>query len=85
MLTLIGFVLTLGALICAVIVLFDAFRTEVWKGVAGLVCGIYLLYYGFVEFEHDYKGIIVGTLLVGGIMGRVLMAWGSMPTLPAGP
>ena len=77
--------MTLGALVCAVILLFDAFRNQVWKGVAGLFCGFYLLYYGFVEFEHDYKAPIVGTFLVGAIMGRVLMAWGSMPTLPAGP
>jgi uncharacterized membrane protein YhaH (DUF805 family) len=44
---------------CWLVILIDAFRDEVWKGIVALLCGLYLLYYGFFEFEHEYKWAIV--------------------------
>jgi hypothetical protein len=41
-----------AALVFAIIVLIDAFEDEIWKGFVGILCGLYLLYYAFVEFEH---------------------------------
>jgi hypothetical protein len=55
----------LAGLICTIIILVDAFRDEIWKGFAGLLCGFYLFWYGIFEFEHDNKWLIV-LLAIGG-------------------
>jgi len=47
------------------IILIDAFQDEIWKGILGLFCGLYLLYYGVAEFEHEHKWLIV-LLFIGG-------------------
>jgi hypothetical protein len=66
-------VFALAGLIGAVIILIDAFQDEIWKGIVGLLCGLYLLYYGIFEFEHDNKWLIVllafgGSTIAGGIL-----------------
>jgi hypothetical protein len=63
----------LAALVCWVIILIDAFKNEVWKGIVFFLCGLYALYYTFVEFDHDQKWPIVIGYLLGGAAGTVLM------------
>jgi hypothetical protein len=59
-----GFVGGVIGLICGIIILIDAFKNEVWKGVVSLFCWLYLLYYAFAEFQHEKKvQIILGWLL----------------------
>ena len=57
-------------LVCWVIILVDAFQDAIWKGLVGLLCGLYLLYYGIFEFEHDNKILI----LLGAFGGSAVAA-----------
>ncbi len=79
-----GAACAIGGLICWLIILIDAFKNEIWKGIVGLLCCLYLFYYALVEFQHEKKiPIILGWLFLGTI-GSVLMNMsGMMPT--AGP
>jgi len=60
-----GALFGIAGLVCWVIILIDAFNDEIWKGVVGLLCGLYLLYYALFEYEDDNKWIIV-LLAIGG-------------------
>ena len=62
------------SLICWVLILIEAFQDELWKGFVGLLCGLYLLYYALLEFEHENKWLIVigafgGGAIAAGIRG----------------
>lgn len=57
-----------------VIIMIEAFRDAVWKGVLFLVCGLYALYYAIFDFEHDNKAILLilslgGSSITGGLLG----------------
>jgi hypothetical protein len=62
-----GLVCAAGAiigLICSIIIIIDAFKNEVWKGLLYLFCAPYALYYMFAEFQHEKKvQIILGAIL----------------------
>jgi hypothetical protein len=58
--------------VCAIIVLIDAFSNEVWKGILGLFCGLYLLIYAFTEYQGNNKGLILAGWLLGGVVGFIL-------------
>lgn len=66
MTTLIQGLLALVSFGCWLCILIDAFRNEIWKGVLGLLCGLYLLYYALFEFQHEQKLAIVLLALFGG-------------------
>ncbi|NUQ70306.1 MAG: hypothetical protein HUU17_05730 [Chthonomonadales bacterium] len=66
MTTLIQGLLALVSFGCWLFILIDAFRDEIWKGVVGLLCGLYLLYYALFEFQHEQKLAIVLLALFGG-------------------
>jgi len=55
----------ISGLIACIIIWIDAFQDEWWKGLLGVFCFFYLIYYGLCEFEHDYKWPIVCTALGG--------------------
>jgi len=55
----------IAGLIGSVIILIDAFKDAIWKGIVCLLCGLYFLYYALVEFEHENKWLIV-LLSIGG-------------------
>lgn len=74
---LLGGILALAATVCSIIILIDAFQNAIWKGVVGLLCGLYLLYYAFAEFQHDKKWPIVLTAIFGGSIGGGLIGAGS--------
>lgn len=58
----------LGGIACSIIILIEAFRDEIWKGLLGLLCGFYLLYYAIFDFEHEWKWpIILGSIGGGSI------------------
>ena len=64
----------IGAVICVVcwlIILVDAFQDEIWKGIVGILCSLYLLYYAIVEFDHPNKWMIVLGYLVGAVLSGI--------------
>ena len=71
---LLAVVLGLASLVCWILILVEMFRDEVWKGIAGLLCGLYWLFYALFEFEHEYKWPIVLVAIFGG--GSSFGLWG---------
>ena len=67
----IGIVGLVIGIVCWLIILVDAFQNEIWKGVVGLLCSLYLLYYAIVEFDHANKWLIVLGYLIGFALGGV--------------
>jgi len=60
------------SLVCLVIILINAFQDEVWKGLVGLLCMLYLVYFAIFEFDHEKKWLIV----LGWILGAALSGVG---------
>lgn len=78
MLTILGILFGLAGFVCGIIILIDAFKSEWWKGLLCLVtCGLYMLYYAFVEFKHEKKWLIVAIWLLGGSIGAGLRTMGA--------
>lgn len=55
----IGTILAIVATVCWIVVLIDAFKKSVLKGLIALFCWLYLIYYAVAEFEHENKWLIV--------------------------
>ena len=55
----------IAGFICWVILLIEAFKDSVLKGIFGLICGFYLVYFGFVESKNEHKVIITIIMAVG--------------------
>ena len=70
--TIAAILLGIGSLVCWVIIFIDMFRDAVWKGIVGLLCGLYALYYAIFEFDHSEKLIIVLVAIFGGGLGGFL-------------
>jgi hypothetical protein len=64
--------LWIASFVCSIIILIDAFKNEVWKGLLALFCGLYLLYYMFAEFQHERKTLIILGGLLASALGTVL-------------
>ena len=80
-----GYLFILAGFVCQIIILIDAFKNEVWKGLVGFFCGLYLLYYAIAEYQAENKWLIVGLWLGGTIVGSGLMmagGVGAMGSLP---
>jgi translocator protein len=73
---LLGLVASLGALVCWVLILIDAFKSAIWKGFVGLLCGLYLLYFAITEFQHEKKWLIVGGTFGGFIIASIFQMLG---------
>ena len=71
-----GGILLLVAMVCGIIILIDAFKSAVWKGILGIFCGFYLIYYALVEYQADNKWLIVGAWLGCAVLGDVLFMMG---------
>jgi hypothetical protein len=84
-LTVLGYVASVSAFVCWLIILLDAFKKEVWKGIVGLLCGLYLLYYAIAEFEHEKKWLIVLLWLLGLFFGTGPFLAGSLFRLIPSP
>jgi hypothetical protein len=72
----VGGVIALAGLICTIMILIEAFNDELWKGLLSLLVPLYLLYYAFAEYDHDYKWPIVLGSLFGSGLGGVIMSAG---------
>ncbi|HLK59563.1 MAG TPA: hypothetical protein VKU00_23575 [Chthonomonadaceae bacterium] len=71
-----GGLFCLVGFVCAIIILIDAFKNEIWKGIVAFLCWIYMLYYAFAEFQHEKKGLILAGWIIGGVLGGVLLNMG---------
>jgi len=63
------------SLICTVVILVDAFKASVLKGLLCILCGFYYIFYALLEFKHENKfWLVLGSLIGGGVAGglRVL-------------
>lgn len=65
-----GGICGLVALVIAVIFLIDMFKDAVWKGIVGLLCGLYMVYWVLVESKRENKwplviGYVVCAVLAG--------------------
>ncbi len=67
-LSILGLVCSLASLVCTIIILVDAFKKEVVKGILCLCVPLYILFYAFTQFEHEKKGMIIGGWLGGTIV-----------------
>lgn len=65
-------ILWLVSLVCGIIIIIDAFKSAIWKGILCLItCGLFNLYYAIVEFKHDNKWLIVIGWLLPTLLGIV--------------
>lgn len=63
----------LGGLACSVFILIEMFRDEIWKGILGLFCGLYMLYFALFDWDHEWKwAIFLGAIGGNGIAGGLL-------------
>ena len=74
LLMILAIVVGIASLWCTILILIDMFKDEIWKGIVGLLCGFYLLYYGIFEYDHENKWIIVLTSLAGGAIASFLLS-----------
>jgi benzodiazapine receptor len=73
----IGFALV--AVGCFVLVLIHAFKRSVGTGVMVLLIPAYNVFYGFRQFEHAYKGLILAGWLGSSVAALTLRAVALVP------
>ena len=57
---------------CSILVIVEAFRDEIWKGVVAIIFPLYLYYYTFVEFEHDRKELVLAGVFAAPVLSIVI-------------
>ena len=60
LISLLSIVLSIGSIVCFVIVLIKLFSSEgIWMGLLGLICGLYALYWGYKNREkHNLQNVV---------------------------
>ena len=67
--SLLGLLFTLVFVVCLALVLLHAFHRSVGTGMMVLFLPPYLVIYGFTQFEHRLKGLILAGYACGGVLG----------------
>jgi hypothetical protein len=70
-LNILGLIFSIVTLVGWVFALIGAFSDELWKGIVGLLCSLYLLYYVAFEYGGDNQTTVVG-LYVGGTVASTI-------------
>lgn len=73
-LVVLGLVFILLSVACFTFVLLHAFQRSLGTGFMVLCIPVYNLYYGFSQFEHPHKGLILAGWLGSFVIGVVLRA-----------
>ena len=73
-LVVLGLLFILLSVVCYALVLLHAFQRSVGTGFMVLCVPFYFLFYGFSQFEHRHKGLILAGALGGFVLGVVLRA-----------
>ena len=72
MFTLIKLVLALLCFCSTAIIIIDAFKSALWKGLLCFICGFYYIIYALFEFKHESKfWIVLCSLFSGGVAGAM--------------
>lgn len=71
-----GWVFQIISFVCFIIIVIDAFKKEIWKGILTFICCFYSLYYAFAEYESANKTQIILGWLVAGFIAGILMFMG---------
>jgi hypothetical protein len=74
-LSLVGLLLMLVSVASYLVVLVHAFRRSLGTGVIVLLLPIYNVYYGFSQFEHRMKGLVLAGWLGAGVLGAGVLRW----------
>jgi hypothetical protein len=77
MITLLGLLLTFLSVPCFAIILVHAFSRSVGSGFMVLCLPLYALYYGFSQFEHRLKGLVLAGWLGFFVLGVTLRMVGA--------
>ncbi len=74
--TVLGLLFTLVAVVCFALVLLHAFHRSLGTGIMVLFIPFYVLVYGFTQFEHRLKGLVLAGMMGGGLLGVVFRSLG---------
>lgn len=77
MITVLGLLLTFLSVPCYAIILVHAFHRSVGTGFMVLCLPLYTLYYGFSQFEHRQKGLVLAGWLGALVLGVTLRVVGA--------
>ena len=78
LLVILGNLFLLVSVTCAVLVLAHAFQRSLGTGFMVLFIPIFTVYYGFAQFEHRQKGLILAGAFGALIAGIVLRTLGTL-------
>lgn len=79
-LSVLGLTLIFVSTLCFALVLVHAFQRSVGTGFMVLCLPIYTLYYGFSQFDHRRKGLVLAGWLGALVLGVVLRVVGQSVT-----
>ncbi|MFO0595737.1 MAG: hypothetical protein U0228_10540 [Myxococcaceae bacterium] len=83
MFTALGMLLIFISVPCFALVLVHAFQRSVGTGFMVLFLPLYTLYYGFSQFEHRQKGLVLAGWLGAFVLGVTLRVVGAvLPNTP---
>ncbi len=71
MFVLLAILFSLITIFCHIVVLVNAFMDEWWKGLLGLLCGIYLLYWAIVEYKSTAKWSLLVLWLISAVCASI--------------
>ncbi|HEY1088868.1 MAG TPA: hypothetical protein VGE37_14285 [Archangium sp.] len=74
-LSVLGLLLMLVSVVSWTLVLVHAFKRSLGTGFIVLCLPIYNVYYGFSQFEHRVKGLVLAGWLGAGVLGAVVLRW----------
>ncbi|MFT3840173.1 MAG: hypothetical protein QM723_24505 [Myxococcaceae bacterium] len=69
LLSVLGVFFTVVCAVCMAMVLLHAFHRSIGTGLMVLFLPPYLVIYGFTQFEHRLKGLILAGYACGGVLG----------------
>jgi hypothetical protein len=78
LLTILGLGFVLLAVVCYVLILRDAFQRSLGTGFMVLCIPGFALYYGFAQFDHRAKGLVLAGAFGGLFVGVVLRTLGAL-------
>ena len=71
-----GGILSLVGFVCWVVIIIQAFKVNATTGILSLCIAPYALYFAFAKMQHAKKGMLLGGMLGGYILGAVLYSVG---------
>lgn len=77
-LVILGCLFQLLATVCLVLVLRHAFQRSLGTGFMVLFIPLFVVYYGFAQFEHRQKGLVLAGAFGALIVGIVLRTLGTL-------